>query len=60
MTGAYEKYKWPVYDFAKQRVTFDGKLVGVPSQLETLGLFYNKDIFAAQGVAAPKNLPELL
>ena len=60
LTGAYEKYQWPVYDFAKQRVTFDGKLVGVPSQLETLGLFYNKDIFAKQGVAAPKNLSELL
>ena len=34
LTGAYEEYQWPIYDFAKQRVTFDGKIVGVPSQIE--------------------------
>ena len=50
LTDAYAKYNWPIYDFAKQRVTFDGKLVGIPNQIETLGLFYNKDIFAKHGV----------
>ena len=60
LTGAYEKYQWPIYDFAKQRVTFDGKLVGIPNQLETLGLFYNKDLFAKHGVAEPQNMAELL
>jgi raffinose/stachyose/melibiose transport system substrate-binding protein len=60
LTGAYAKYNWPVYDFAKQRVTFDGKLVGIPNQLETLGLFYNKDLFAKHGVAEPQNLAELM
>jgi raffinose/stachyose/melibiose transport system substrate-binding protein len=60
LTGAYAKYKWPVYDFAKQRVTFDGKLVGVPSQMEEVGVFYNKDIFAKLGIEAPQNLSDLM
>ncbi len=60
LTGAYEKYQWPVYDFAKQRVTFDGKLVGIPSQMEEVGLFYNKDLFAENGLAEPTNLADLM
>ena len=60
LTGAYEKYDWPIYDFAKQRVTFDGKLVGIPNQLETVGLFYNKDLFAKHGVSEPQNLNDLM
>ena len=60
LTGAYEKYQWPIYDFAKQRVTFDGKLVGIPNQLETVGLFYNKDLFAKHGVSEPQNLNDLM
>jgi raffinose/stachyose/melibiose transport system substrate-binding protein len=60
LTGAYAKYNWPVYDFAKQRVTFGGKLVGIPSQLEEVGVFYNKDVFAKLGLAEPKNLADLM
>jgi len=60
LTDAYTKYKWPIYDFAKQRVTFDGKLVGVPNQLEEVGLFYNKDVFAKLGIAEPQNLGDLV
>lgn len=60
LTGAYEKYQWPVYDFAKQRVTFDGKLVGIPSQMEEVGLFYNKDLFAQNGLAEPTDLADLM
>jgi raffinose/stachyose/melibiose transport system substrate-binding protein len=59
LTDAYAKNSWPIYDFAKERVTFDGKIVGVPSQLETLGVFYNKDLFAKYGIAEPKSLDEL-
>lgn len=59
LTGAYAKYKWPVYDFAKQRVTFDGKLVGIPSQLEEVGVFYNKDVFAKLGLSEPQSLGDL-
>lgn len=60
LTGAYAKYNWPVYDFAKQRVTFDGKIVGVPSQLEEVGVFYNKDAFAKLGLSEPQNLSDLM
>ena len=60
LTGAYQKYKWPVYDFAKQRVTFDGKIVGIPNAVETVGLFYNKDLFAKHGIAEPQNIDELM
>ncbi|MGW1345035.1 ABC transporter substrate-binding protein [Kribbella sp. NPDC002412] len=59
LTGAYAEHDWPVYDFAKKRVTFDGKIVGVPSQIEEVGVFYNKTLFAKYGIAAPKNLAEL-
>jgi maltose-binding protein MalE len=38
LTDAYEEYGWPIYDFAKERVTFDGKTVGVPGEMETIGL----------------------
>ena len=59
LTKDYTTYKWPVYDFAKERVTFDGKTYGVPGEMETIGLFYNKDLFAKLGIAAPTNLTEL-
>ena len=59
LTDAYEKYKWPVYDFAKERVTFDGKTYGIPGEMETLGLFYNKDLFAKIGVQPPESLADL-
>lgn len=59
LTSAYEENDWPIYDFAKQRVTFDGKLVGVPSQIEEVGIFYNKDIFTKLGLDQPKSLDDL-
>lgn len=59
LTEAYEAYDWPVYEFAKKQVTFDGKVLGVPGEMETIGIFYNKDLFAEQGIAQPQNLSEL-
>lgn len=59
LTSAYEQNKWPVFDFAKERVTFDGKVVGIPGEMETIGLFYNKAMFAEAGVPQPKNLADL-
>jgi raffinose/stachyose/melibiose transport system substrate-binding protein len=59
LSDAYQKYKWPIYPFAKERVTFDGKTVGVPGEMETVGLFYNQDLFAQLGLGAPKNLADL-
>ena len=59
LTKAYEERDWQVYDFAKERVTFDGKTYGVPGELETIGLFYNKAVFAKLGLEAPQDLDEL-
>jgi raffinose/stachyose/melibiose transport system substrate-binding protein len=59
LTEAYAKNDWKIYDWAKERVTFDGKVLGVPGQVETLGIFYNKDLFAQHGIAEPKSLSDL-
>ena len=59
LTDAYAQHGWQIYDWAKQRVTFDGRVLGVPGQVETLGIFYNKDLFAQHGIAEPANLAEL-
>ena len=54
LTDAYEKYDWPVYDFAQERVTFDGEIVGIPNDIETLGLYYNATIFDELGIDRPR------
>src|SRR4028118_2011377 len=59
MTDAYEEHEWEVFDFAKERVTFDGKLYGVPGELETIGVFYNKDVFTELGLEQPESLEDL-
>jgi raffinose/stachyose/melibiose transport system substrate-binding protein len=59
LTDAYEQYGWPVYGFAKDQVTFDGKVMGVPGEMETVGLFYNVDMFEELGIEEPTTLPEL-
>lgn len=59
LSAAYEENDWQVYDFAKERVTVDGKLYGVPGEMETIGLFYNKDLFAELGIEPPQSTEEL-
>jgi raffinose/stachyose/melibiose transport system substrate-binding protein len=59
LTDAYEENGWEIYDFAKEEVTVDGKVYGIPGELETIGLFYNKDIFDELGLKAPRSLEEL-
>jgi raffinose/stachyose/melibiose transport system substrate-binding protein len=59
LTSAYEERDWQVFDFAKDRVTVDGKVWGVPGELETIGLYYNKKIFADLGIAPPESLDDL-
>lgn len=41
---AYEENGWKIYDWAKQRATYDGKTYGVPDQVEELIVYYNKDL----------------
>jgi raffinose/stachyose/melibiose transport system substrate-binding protein len=59
LTDAYAKYDWQVFDSAKERVTVDGKLYGVPGELETIGIFYNKDLFAKLGIDEPQSIGDL-
>ena len=59
LTEAYEENDWEVYDFAKERVTYDGKVYGIPGEMETVGLYYNKGIFEDLGIEAPQSLDDL-
>ena len=59
MTAAYEEHDWQVFDFAKERVTHDGKVFGVPGEMETIGLFYNKDMFDQLGIEQPETVDDL-
>jgi raffinose/stachyose/melibiose transport system substrate-binding protein len=59
LTSAYAKYKWPIYSWAKAGVTYNGKLFGVPDQIEEVGLYYNKTLFSKLGLSAPTDLASL-
>jgi ABC-type glycerol-3-phosphate transport system substrate-binding protein len=39
--------------------TFDGKILALPMELETLGLFYNEDLLASQNITPPTTWDEL-
>jgi raffinose/stachyose/melibiose transport system substrate-binding protein len=56
---AYEEYNWPVYDWAKQRVTYDGVLSGVPTSVDEIGVYYNATMFEEMGFEEPQTLEEL-
>ena len=60
LTDAYAENDWPVYDFAKERVTFDGKVYGIPGEMETIGIFYNADLLAEQGIEPPQDIEDLV
>jgi len=59
LTDAYEENGWEVFDFAKETVTVDGKVYGVPGELETIGVFYNEDMFDELGLEVPESLADL-
>jgi raffinose/stachyose/melibiose transport system substrate-binding protein len=56
---AYKRYGWDIFDWAKQRVTYDGVLSGVPGSVEEIGVYYNKDLFDEKGFDEPQTLDEL-
>jgi raffinose/stachyose/melibiose transport system substrate-binding protein len=60
LTDAYEEYDWQVYDFAKEQVTVDGKIYGIPGEMETIGVYYNKQIFSDLGLEVPQSLDDLV
>jgi len=60
LDSAYDKYKWPIYDWARQRATYGGKTYGIPDQVEEVGLYYNEDLFKKLGVTEPPKTVEEL
>jgi raffinose/stachyose/melibiose transport system substrate-binding protein len=52
---AYEQKGWDIYDWAKQRATYNGTLYGVPDQVEEIIVYYNKDLVPE----VPKTVGEL-
>ncbi len=44
LEDAYEQHDWNIYDWAKQRATYGGKVYGVPENVEEVIVFYNKDL----------------
>jgi raffinose/stachyose/melibiose transport system substrate-binding protein len=59
LTDAYEENDWEVYDFARERVTYGGKVYGIPGEMETVGLYYNTGVFADLGLDPPRSLDDL-
>ncbi len=52
---AYKENGWEIYDWAKQQVTYDGTVYGVPNLLQEMIVYYNKDLVPE----APKTVDEL-
>jgi raffinose/stachyose/melibiose transport system substrate-binding protein len=52
---AYKENGWKIYDWAKQQVTYDGTVYGVPDLLQEMIVYYNKDLVPE----APKTVDEL-
>ncbi|HHW47601.1 MAG TPA: extracellular solute-binding protein [Clostridiaceae bacterium] len=58
LTG--EPYWDEVMDYAKLSVTVDGKLFGIPLDIETWGIIYDKDTFTKAGInELPRTLTQL-
>src|SRR5829696_8812319 len=55
LEDAYQKRGWGIYEWAKQRATYNGTVYGVPDQVEEIIVYYNKDLMAE----VPKTVDEL-
>jgi raffinose/stachyose/melibiose transport system substrate-binding protein len=49
-----------VYPWAKDRTTFGGKAYGIGNEVEFLGVYYNKALFEANGIAVPTTHDEFV
>jgi raffinose/stachyose/melibiose transport system substrate-binding protein len=49
-----------VYDWTRERSTFGGTTYGIGNAVEFLSVYYNADIFAAQGLSEPTTYDEFL
>lgn len=53
LTGRFEAWDLPFVEPARDGVRHDGRYYGVPLRTDTPVLLYNRDLFAAGGVAGP-------
>jgi raffinose/stachyose/melibiose transport system substrate-binding protein len=62
LTPYAEKYQWQnkFLDWALDVTTYDGRLYGIANQMEMLGVFYNKKIFADNNLVPPETYDEFL
>jgi raffinose/stachyose/melibiose transport system substrate-binding protein len=44
LEDAYKEKGWDIYDWAKQRATYNGTVYGVPTQLDEVIVYYNKSL----------------
>jgi raffinose/stachyose/melibiose transport system substrate-binding protein len=56
---AYKQNGWDIYDWAKQRVTYNDTLYGIPDRLQEIIIYYNRGLFESLGVEEPKTVDEL-
>lgn len=56
------KYKWrdKLYKSAFEWTTRDGKLWGMPTEIEFVGMYYNKTLLDKEGLKVPETFPQLL
>jgi raffinose/stachyose/melibiose transport system substrate-binding protein len=55
LEDAYKQNGWNIYGWAKQRVSYNGRVYGVPDQVEEIVVYYNKDLVPE----VPKTVEEL-
>jgi raffinose/stachyose/melibiose transport system substrate-binding protein len=44
LENAYENKGWDIYEWARQRATYNGTVYGIPDQVEEIVVFYNKNL----------------
>jgi raffinose/stachyose/melibiose transport system substrate-binding protein len=44
LEDAYKEKGWDIYDWAKERATYNGTVYGVPTQLDEVIVYYNKSL----------------
>lgn len=62
LTEAYETYGWNerIPQNLIEQVTIDGRIYGAPQTMESVGLFYNKDLFDELGLEEPETYDDYL
>lgn len=44
LEDAYKNNGWDIYEWARQRATYNGTVYGIPDQVEEIVVFYNKNL----------------